>query len=87
MLAVYHVDWKRAHWAAPLCPTGAGPSDSQVIILADNSATIRNGPGVFAVAVQSPGRSVSHRARQWEEWGWVVDVLGSLAGEQEDLKA
>lgn len=49
-------DWKHARWAAPLCPTCVAPSDSQVIILADNSATIRNAPGVFAVAVQISGK-------------------------------
>lgn len=86
MLAVYHADRKHAHWAAPLCPTCVAPGDSQVIILADNSATIRNVPDVFAVAM-SLGRSVSNRAWQWEEWGWVVDVLGRLASEQEDLQA
>lgn len=58
----------------------------KVIISAD-SAMIRNAPGVFAVTVQSLGRSVSHRARQQEEWGWVVDVLGRLATDQEDLQA
>lgn len=44
-------------------------------------------PQVHLLCLQSLGRSVSHRARQWEEWGWVVDVLGRLASEQEDLEA
>lgn len=69
----------------PFAPTCFALGDSQVIILADNSATGGNVPGVFDVAVLSLEKSISCRTRQQEEWGWVVDVLGRLASEQADL--
>lgn len=57
-----------------------------MIILADNSATGGNAPGVFDVALVSLGKSVSRGTRQREERGWMVDVLGKLASEQTDLR-
>lgn len=70
----------------PFAPTCVALGDSQVIILADNSATVRNAPGVFDVAVLCLEKSISRSTRQKEEWGWVVDVLGRLASEQADLR-
>lgn len=84
MSAAYHIDGKHAYWVVPLCPTCVALGDSQVI-LADSSATGRNAPGVFDVALLSPGKPVSRGTRQREGRGWLADALGRLASEQAGL--